>query len=83
MSGPLPIDTATIAFRRVLAEATAGEQARVDALVVLAQRTLFIATWPAPNQVARTLTNSDGETALPLFTGSMPRGNRDRRRRVR
>jgi hypothetical protein len=69
MGGPSSIDTATIAFRRVLSEATAGEQARVDALVVLAQRTLFVATWPGPNQIARTLTNSDGETALPLFTG--------------
>jgi SseB protein N-terminal domain len=69
MSGTAPVDTATIAFRRVLAESTAGEQARVDALVVLAQRNLYAATWPGPNQVARTLTNSDGETALPLFTG--------------
>lgn len=70
MSGPAPVDTATIAFRRVLAESTAGEQARVDALVVLSQRTLYAATWPGPNQIARTLTNSDGETALPLFTGT-------------
>ena len=69
MSSSAPVDTATIAFRRVLAESTAGEQARVDALVVLAQRKLYAATWPGPNQVARTLTNSDGETALPLFTG--------------
>ncbi|HET6334525.1 MAG TPA: SseB family protein [Polyangiales bacterium] len=69
MSGSAPVDTATIAFRRVLAESTAGEQARVDALVVLSQRTLYAATWPGPNQIARTLTNSDGETALPLFTG--------------
>lgn len=69
MSGSVPVDTATIAFRRVLAESAAGEQARVDALVVLSQRTLYAATWPGPNQIARTLTNSEGETALPLFTG--------------
>ncbi|HKP64479.1 MAG TPA: SseB family protein [Polyangiales bacterium] len=69
MQSSTPIDTATIAFRRVLADATAGEQARVDALVVLAQRKLFAATWPGPSQMVRTLTNSDGETALPLFTG--------------
>lgn len=69
MTSSAPVDTATIAFRRVLAESTAGEQARVDALVVLSQRTLYAATWPGPAQMARTLTNSDGETALPLFTG--------------
>jgi hypothetical protein len=69
MQSSTPIDTATIAFRRVLAEATVGDQARVDALVVLAQRKLFAATWPGPSQMVRTLTNSDGETALPLFTG--------------
>src|SRR4051794_17351765 len=69
MSGSAPVDTATIAFHRVLAESTAGEQARVDALVVLSQRTLYAATWPGPNQIARTLTNSDGQSALPLFTG--------------
>jgi hypothetical protein len=63
------VDQATIAFRRVLAEANAGEQARVDALVVLAQRTVYAATWPGQNQAARTLTNSEGESALPLFTG--------------
>ena len=63
------VDQATIAFRRVLAEANAGEQARVDALVVLAQRTVYAATWPGQTQAARTLTNSEGESALPLFTG--------------
>src|SRR4051794_12540565 len=63
------VDQATIAFRRVLAEANAGEQARVDALVVLSQRTVYAATWPGQNQAARTLTNSEGESALPLFTG--------------
>jgi hypothetical protein len=52
-----------------LAEANAGEQARVDALVVLSQRTVYAATWPGQNQAARTLTNSEGESALPLFTG--------------
>jgi hypothetical protein len=68
MSAPR-IDTGTLAFRQVLAASAAGDQARVDALVSLAQRKLFAATWPGPNQVTRTLTNSDGQTALPLFTG--------------
>jgi hypothetical protein len=64
-----PVDQATIAFRRLLADAGGGEQTRVDALVVLAQRTVFAATWPGQNQAVRTLTNSGGETAMPLFTG--------------
>jgi hypothetical protein len=63
------VDEATLAFRRVLAAANAGEQARVDALVTLVERSVFVATWPGPNQAARTLTNSHGESALPLFTG--------------
>jgi hypothetical protein len=63
------VDQVTIAFRRVLAEASASEQARVDALMALWQRTVYAATWPGPNQAARTLTNSHGESALPLFTG--------------
>ncbi|MET0385313.1 MAG: SseB family protein [Polyangiales bacterium] len=62
------VDEATVAFRRVLADASSGEQARVDALVALVQRMVFVATWPGPNQAARTLTNSHGESALPLFT---------------
>ncbi|HEY2736587.1 MAG TPA: SseB family protein [Polyangiales bacterium] len=69
MGGAGRVDQATISFRRVLAEANAGEQARVDALVVLSQRTVYAATWPGQNQAARTLTNSEGESALPLFTG--------------
>lgn len=68
MASASRVDQATIAFRRVLAEANTGEQARIDALVVLAQRTVYVATWPG-QQTARTLTNSHGESALPLFTG--------------
>lgn len=69
MAAPSRVDQATIAFRRVLAEANSGEQARVDALVVLSQRTVYVATWPGQPSAARTLTNSHGESALPLFTG--------------
>jgi hypothetical protein len=67
--GDSPVDQATHSFRQTLADASSGEQARVDALVVLADRLVFVATWPGPNQAARTLTNSHGESALPLFTG--------------
>lgn len=62
-------DQGTSAFRRLLAEASSGEQARVDALMAFSQRIVFAATWPGQNQAVRTLTNREGETAMPLFTG--------------
>jgi hypothetical protein len=68
MSDPQKADQATIAFRRLLKDAATGDQARVDALVVLAQRTVFAVTWLGSESEIRTLTNSSGETALPLFT---------------
>jgi hypothetical protein len=68
MTDPHKADQATIAFRRLLKDAATGDQARVDALVVLAQRTMFAVTWPGGESEIRTLTNSAGETALPLFT---------------
>ena len=68
MSDPQKADQATIAFRRLLKDAATGDQARVDALVVLSQRTVFAVTWPGSDMEIRTLTNSAGETALPLFT---------------
>ncbi|HEX2678296.1 MAG TPA: SseB family protein [Polyangiales bacterium] len=62
------VDQATGAFRRVLAEANLSEKARVDALVAFSQRTVLAATWPGAEQPVRTLTNREGETAMPLFT---------------
>ena len=56
------------AFRRLLADAQAGGQAKVDALVALAQRQVLVATWSADTEEYRTLVNSDGQSALPLFT---------------
>src|SRR5262249_52377047 len=38
-------------------------------LMALWQRTVFAATWPSPNEAPRTLTNSHGESALPIFSG--------------
>jgi len=67
--GEFKVDHATIAFRLALAEASEQEQARADALLAFWQRPIFAATWPSPNEAPRTLTNSQGETALPLFTG--------------
>lgn len=57
------------AFRRLLADAHLGGQAKVDALLALAQRTLFVVPWPGGVEGYRTLVSSDGVAALPLFTG--------------
>jgi hypothetical protein len=62
-------DQATIAFRRLLKDASAGDEARVDALIALSQRKVFAAMWPTAPDEVRTLTNSKGETAMPLFSG--------------
>lgn len=62
------VDQATGAFRRLLADAGSSEQARVDALVAFSQRLVLAPTWPG-QQAVRTLTNHEGETAMPLFTG--------------
>lgn len=61
-------DRATQAFRRLLGEGQQGGQAKVDALVALAQRTVFVATWKPRDEGFRTLVNSGGEIALPVFT---------------
>jgi len=62
------VDAATAAFRRLLAEGAEGGQAKVDALVALAQRTVFVATWTPGGEDYRTLINSSGQNALPIFT---------------
>jgi hypothetical protein len=61
-------DRATDAFRRLLADAAAGGQAKVDAIVALIQRTVFVATWTPDGSGFRTLMNSQGQSALPVFT---------------
>lgn len=61
-------DRATQAFRRLLGEGQQGGQAKVDALVALAQRTVYVATWKPRDDGFRTLVNSGGEIALPVFT---------------
>lgn len=63
-------DGPTAAFRRLLKDVAGDERARVDALVVLSQRTVFVATWPTdPESGIRTLTSSSGDTAMPVFSG--------------
>lgn len=61
-------ERATEAFRRLLAEAGLGGQARVDAIVALSQRTVFVATWAPLHDGFRTLVNSQRAEALPVFT---------------
>lgn len=61
-------DRALEAFRRLLSDAAAGGQSKVDALVALSQRTLFVATWTAGGDDYRTLTSSQKQSALPVFT---------------
>ena len=61
-------DRALGAFQRLLGDARQGGQAKVDALIALAQRTVWVATWGPGQEGFRALTNSDGATALPVFT---------------
>jgi hypothetical protein len=61
-------DRALEAFRRLLAEASQGGQAKVDAIVALSQRTVLVATWMPTHDGFRTVINGDGQSALPVFT---------------
>ncbi len=61
-------DPQTEAFHRLLADAHHGGQAKVDALVALAQRTVYVVPWPGGIEGYRTLVNSDGVAALPIFS---------------
>ncbi len=56
------------ALLRLLADASSSPQARVDALVALSQRTVWVATWEPKSPSLRTLEQDDGRTALPVFT---------------
>lgn len=61
-------DRALEALHRLLADGNQGGQAKVDALLALAQRTVWVGIWGAGQEGFRTLTNSEGNTALPVFT---------------
>ena len=58
------------AFHRLLTDAHRGGQVKVDALLALSQRTVFVVPWPGGIEGYRTLVNSDGVAALPLFSDS-------------
>lgn len=55
------------AFVRLLADARDGGQSRVDALVALSQRTLYVPTWLPGDDAFRTVVSSAGVAALPVF----------------
>lgn len=55
------------ALKRLLADASAGGQAKADAIVALSQRTLWVVPWDGVEGY-RTLVNSTGLAALPVFT---------------
>ncbi len=66
--GETTVNRSLLAFRRLLQEGVQGGQAKVDALVALSQRTVFVAAWTEGGDDFRTLINSNGQNALPLFT---------------
>lgn len=69
MSGEIP-RAGLEPLRRLLESARdGGGEAKVDALIALTQRTLFVATWEPESPGFRTLENARKETALPVFTG--------------
>jgi len=51
-----------------MADASVGEQAKLDAVVAISQRTLFAVPWPRLEDGLRTLISSGGESALPVFS---------------
>lgn len=62
------LNQATISLRLALLHADEDSD-RLRALVELARGTVFAATWPSSPEAVRTLANSDGEQAMPLFSG--------------
>lgn len=61
-------DPQLAAFHRLLSDAHQGGQAKVDALVALVQRTVLVVPWPGAIEGYRTLVNSEGAAALPIFS---------------
>src|SRR4051794_32358026 len=63
------LDQGTAGLRRLMMQAAEDDAARAKALLALVQRRVLVATWPHSPESVRTLTNSDGEQAMPLFSG--------------
>lgn len=63
-------DRDQIAMLRSLLLKADDERVRARALQKVVQGRVVAATWPNSNEAIRTLTSSDGEQAMPLFTAS-------------
>ena len=61
-------DPQLAAFHRLITDAHHGGQAKVDVLVALSQRLVHLVPWPQGIDGFRTLVNSEGVAALPIFT---------------
>ncbi|HBQ13681.1 MAG: hypothetical protein RLP09_41675 [Sandaracinaceae bacterium] len=61
-------DPQLAAFHRLITDAHHGGQAKVDVLVALSQRLVHLVPWPQGIEGFRTLVNSEGVAALPIFT---------------
>jgi SseB protein N-terminal domain len=59
---------AALALKTALVAATRDPEQRARAVAALRGAELWAATWPSDPSFLRTLTNSDGVTALPLFS---------------
>ena len=68
-NGAAGVDGATEAFRQMLVDADEDDHARTLALLALSKRSVLVAAWPDVGEAVRTLTNADGESAMPVFTG--------------
>ena len=67
-STPVPGDASLHAFRRLLADAHKGGPSKVDALVALSQRTVFVSTWSDAEDAYRVMTSSSGVRALAVYS---------------
>jgi hypothetical protein len=55
------------ALRRLMGEAASGGAAKADAVTALMQRTLFVPTWRIGDDGFRTVVNSSGVAAMPVW----------------
>ena len=63
------LDGSTVALRQLMSRAGEDDSARLETLALIARRLVVVATWPHSPESVRTLTNSDGEQAMPVFSG--------------
>jgi hypothetical protein len=62
------LDAATQSLRQGLLQHGDDDAQRMRALETIVQRSVVAPTWPNSPDAVRTLTNSDGEHAMPLFS---------------